>query len=799
MTYQGLTEAEALHRRRSGQGNNIDLTPSRSYWQIVFYNVFTFVNMVLFVIGALLVILGSPTDAITTAGLVLMNVLVGLVQELRAKRKLDRIALLTRPKVTVIREGTEKQIDPSEVVLGDLIILNAGDQLVCDGQIVGENPIEVDESLLTGESDYVPKKTGDAVYSGSFCVTGSTIYETTKVGAESFANKITAKARDFKLVKTPLQRDVNTVVRVVAFVCVILGSLLHIDAVRVGLPVIERVQIAAVTMGMIPQGLIFLVTLSYALGAVRIVGKGALVQQINAIESMSNITVLCMDKTGTLTTNQIRVNALYPYHITMTDLSTLLGIYSSSPTSSNRTNDAIKALYAADPLPFCEEVPFASSRKWSGLTFDTETLRGTYILGAPEILEPYLKENAPELTAQREAWAAQGLRVVMFAHLPEPTALRNSDDKPEIPAQLIPLGLICLSDELRPDAHQVLENFSAAGIELKIISGDNPQTVAAIAAQAGFDISGGVVSGVDLAEMSDQEFAELARTAAIFGRITPDQKERLVAALKADGEYVAMMGDGVNDVLSLKKSDIGIAMQSGSAATRNVSDIVLLNDSFAVLPAIFQEGQRILNGIEDTMRLLLTRTVYVAVLIGALGLVNAPFPFLPTHDALNSFLSAGLPPILLAIWARPGKITPDRMGRVGRFIFPVALCTALLGFGLFLYIYDRTEDVDYARSAVTTAVILCGAILIWYVKPPAAFWAVCVPVSQDRRPAAVGAAVVLLYAIVMLVVPLREFFALVPLEAQDYALIAGAGVIWMIAVRFVLKLRLMERFVGLKA
>lgn len=799
-TLTGLTEAEVTRRRAAGQGNNIDLTPSRSYWQILYANLFTFVNLVLIAIGVLLVVLASPADALTTTGLVILNVLIGVIQEARAKQKLDQITLLARPKVTVIRDGSEKNIDPSELVLGDWVSLKAGDQAMSDGVVVGSGRAELDESLLTGESDFIPKAAGDEIFAGSLCMTGGVTYETTKVGADSLANKITAKARQFTSPSTPLQEDINTIVRLVGLISALVGVLLYIQLLRSDAPALERVQMAAVVMGTIPQGLIFLVTLSYALGSVRIAGKGALIQQANAVESMSNVNVLCLDKTGTLTTNAIRYHALWPYEQTETEFTRLLTCFAHSATSSNRTSDAIRTQFSQpNTITTTEEIPFSSSYKWSGMSFNTSEIHGVYVLGAPEVLQANLHSGWDDLTPQISNWAEEGLRVVLFAHSPDLVTLKNAEDKPQLPTKLIPLGLIALSDELRPEAKATLEAFSQAGIGLKIISGDNPRTVAALARQAGFDTSGGIVSGLDLAQMSNGEFAQAAIDSAVFGRITPDQKEALVKAMQAQGGYVAMIGDGVNDVMSLKQANIGIAMQSGSTATRNVADIVLLNDSFAVLPSVFTEGQRIVNTLQDTMRLLLTRTFYVTLFIIGAAMLSLPFPFLPTQDSLNSFLTAGLPPILLAFWARSGQPPQQRLLNVFRFVLPAALTLSMIGLALYAYLYDQTDSLDLARSAATTMVITCGSLLILFIKPPASFWSVVEPLAGDWKVSAVGPAMLALLGIILVVEPLRDFFVLPVLEGQHYALIGVAAITWMVVYRLLLANRITERFLGLKS
>jgi len=308
----GLNEAEVLQRREAGQGNDVHFASSRSYLQILRENAFTFINTVLFAIGLLLLLIGQPDNALVTAGLVLLNVVVGVVQEARAKQKLDRIALLTRPKAVVIREGQERQVDPAELVLGDILLARPGDQLVVDGQVVGSGTMEVDESLLTGESDLQPKAAGDRVYSGSFCVTGSAAYEATRVGRDSYANKLTAGARAFRRVKTPLQQDVDFIIRMMVTIAGVLGVLLGLGAILQHLTAAEWLQVAAVIAALPPQGLFFMTTVTYATGAVRMAGRGALIQQANAVESLSNVDVLCLDKTGTLTTNRIVYQGLVP-------------------------------------------------------------------------------------------------------------------------------------------------------------------------------------------------------------------------------------------------------------------------------------------------------------------------------------------------------------------------------------------------------------------------------------------------------------------------------------------------------
>jgi len=799
---RGLSEPEVLQRRAAGQGNNVRLETGRSYAQIVRQNVFTFINTVLFGIGIVLVLLSLYTDALLSVGIALMNVVVGLVQEVRAKRTLDQIALLTRPKATVIRDGQEQVVDPTEIVLDDILLVNAGDQVVVDGAVVGDGKMDVDESLLTGESDLIPKATGDPVYSGSFCVNGSAYYQAEKVGADSFANQLTSSARAFRQVKTPLQTDVDFVIRVLVLLSVWLGILFGIGTLVNQLPLTESAKIAAVVTGLIPNGLFFMISVAYAMGAVRMAGQGALIQQSNAVESMSNVDVLCLDKTGTLTANRIHLSQVAPIGVDEAELRRILGIFAASVTAGNRTAEALAAACPGRKQRVVDEVPFSSARKWSSLAFDGGDLRGVYVLGAPEMLHDRLQQGV-DLPAQMHEWADNGLRVLLFAYRPEVTPLHDTVGGPQLPPDLIPLGVISFSDELRAEAQATLKGFAETGIRLKIISGDNPQTVAALAKQAGLGGDIQVVSGSDLDELTDEQFSRSADEITIFGRITPQQKERLVEALRSQGNYVAMIGDGVNDVLSLKKAQIGIAMQSGSQAARGVADIILLNDSFAALPPAFREGQRIINGMEAIMRLFLSRVAYQSLIIVGAAIIGLAFPITPVHMSLLSLFTVGIPTLFLAAWSRAGQPKARLMASVLNFVLPAGVTLFALGLGVYAAyaLADTGEDaLLLSRTVLTTLTTFGGLILILFAAPPTVFWTTGLDKpTNDRRPAIVAVVLAVLYVVILLVPGLRDFFELFPLRLADYALIAALLVVWTFALRAIWRARLFARFLRLEA
>src|SRR6266567_1948857 len=389
---QGLSEEEVRLRRARGQGNNVKLPTSRSYGQILRENILTLINSILFALSGVLVLLGRPLDAITTVAVISFNLLVGVIQEIRAKRTLDRISLLTRPTATVLRAGTEQPVDPSALVVEDLLVVRPGDQIVVDGRLVGKGWIDVDESLLTGESDLVRKRAGDPVSSGSFCVTGSAVYEATRVGVQSTAYQLTAGARIFRRVLTPLQQQARTVIRILLVVACYLGlALLMITTIK-QIPLLVTVQMAVVIVGLVPNGLLPAITVAYGLAAVRLSNTGVLIQQANAVESLSTVTVLCCDKTGTLTTNRLSVHAVQPFGIGEEELCALLGVYAASVSVSNATAAAIATAYLAQAQPTSAEVPFASASKWSALTL--AQTQQVYVLGAPEMLEPCLQPDS---------------------------------------------------------------------------------------------------------------------------------------------------------------------------------------------------------------------------------------------------------------------------------------------------------------------------------------------------------------------------------------------------------------------
>ena len=475
---QGLTDQEVIARRGRGEGNTVALQTSRSVGQIVRANFITPFNIILFILGVALIVMGQISAALTSTGVLLLNVIVGTFQQVRAKRKLDQIALLTRPKIAVVRNSAVVTVDPAELVKGDVLLVQTGDQVVVDGAVI-DGQLEMDESLLTGETDHVEKRAGERVLSGSLVVSGRAYVEAQAVGADSFANKLTASARQFRSVETPVQREVNLLVRVMMLIAVIFIAMLIITSYIYDVPAVRTTQLAVVIMGLIPVDLFLMITIAYAMGAVRIADKGALAQQSSAIEALSAVTVLCTDKTGTLTANRIRFHGVHPLNgASQAELEQLLGHFAASASSGNKTSEAIAAGLTGEALKPAGEVPFSSARKWSALAFAGGPMPGAYVLGATEMLAPYL-DGGESFDVQIRAWSDEGLRVLLFARNVDVSTLHDAQGAPVLP-RLTPLGLISFTDELRPGVQETIASFHAANIELKVISGDNPATVAAL-------------------------------------------------------------------------------------------------------------------------------------------------------------------------------------------------------------------------------------------------------------------------------------------------------------------------------
>ena len=695
----GLTSAEAARRLAAGPRRTAERS-SRPVAQILRANILTRFNLILGVLLALILSVGAPQDALF--GIVLVaNAVVGIAQELRAKFTLDRLAVLTAPRVRVVRDGAQLDIAVAELVAGDLVRLRPGDQLVADGIVRGSASMQADESLLTGESDPVAKAPGDQLMSGSFVVAGSGDYLATAVGADSYARKLAAEARQFAPVRSELGDGINRILRYITWAIPLVAALALASQLHAGLTAPEAITgTVAAIVGMVPQGLVLLTSIAFGVSAVALARKRVLVQQLPAVEGLARVDVVCFDKTGTLTDGTIAFDQL----AVVADRSAAEAALGA--LAADEGNATMAAIRRSFPPPAnwrpVAAVPFSSARKWSAASFAG---RGTWVLGAPEIV---LADRDGETLAQAAASAAAGNRVLALACTDAPLTGES------LPPDLRAGALVLLSERLRPDTAEAIRFFAAQGIALKVISGDSPRTVAAVAVQAGLTQADDAVDARELPE-DLEALGEVLEHRSAFGRVAPRQKQAMVRALQARGHTVAMTGDGVNDVLALKLADIGIAMGSGAAATRAVAELVLLDAEFTRLPAVVAEGRRVMANIERVANLFITKTVWATALALIAGAALLPYPFLPRQLTIIDSLAIGIPSFFLALAPNRRRYLPGFMNRVLRFAIPAGLIVA--GAAVAAYLLARAEGLSLvqqrtAATLVTLMLSLCVLLLL---------------------------------------------------------------------------------------
>ncbi len=692
----GLSRAEVAEREAAGQINAIPTGPSRTVAQIIRSNVLTPFNLLLGALLVLVLIVAPIQDALF--GLVLVaNSAVGIIQELRAKQTLDRLAVLSAPRATAVREGREVTIPMDQVVLDDLLVLLSGDQVGVDGEVVRSESLEVNESLLTGESEPVHKGAGEQVLSGSFVSAGSGLYRATRVGAEAYAVRLAEEAKRFTLVRSELRNGINRILKIIAWVMVptvvlLVWSQMSLES-HPGVKEALRGTVAGI-VAMVPEGLVLLTSVAFAVGVVRLGRRRVLVQELPAVEGLARVDVICFDKTGTLTEGRLAVESVEALDERY-DPAEALGALAAADPNPNATMQAIVEAYPepAGWLPTAT-VPFSSARKWSGASFGSS---GSWVLGAPELMLP----DDPLVVASMQEAASRGRRVLLLARSAGPL------DGEVLPGDLEAVALVGLTDRVREDAARTLEYFARQGVAAKVISGDNPQTVAAIAQQVGLAGADRVVDARTLPE-EGPGLADALEQGTIFGRVTPHQKRAMVAALQSRGHVVAMTGDGVNDVLALKDSDIGIAMGSGAPASRAVAQLVLLDGSFDTLPSVVAEGRRVISNIERVANLFLTKTVYAFLLAILVGVFARPFPFVPRHLTIVGSLTIGIPAFFLALAPSAARARTGFVRRVVSFAFPVGTLAAVATYSAYeLAIYEKVVLIE-ARTLATLVLLSIG-------------------------------------------------------------------------------------------
>lgn len=651
---RGLSSAQVSQRVMDGLRNQSVDPPSKTVGQIVFTNVFTFFNLVFCVLAACILITGSYHNLLFM-GVVILNTAIGIFQEIRAKRVLDRLTLLSTPSAVVVRDGAEQTLPVDQLVLDDIVRFSAGNQ-ICADAVVRSGQVEVNESLLTGEADPILKNTGDTLLSGSFVVSGRCYAQLDKVGADSYAAQITAEAKKHRKVHSEMMRSLTRLVQVISILLIPFSLTLFFKQVHMmGMTVNDSIiSTVASAVGMIPEGLYLLTSVALAVSVINLSRNRTLVHELYCIETLARVDVLCLDKTGTITEGAIRVRQVIPLpgH-TEEELAPVISAYLRHSTDTNMTSQALRNRFlprngpdgaaAARPVPGSEaytverEIPFSSSRKWGAVTFAG---KGTYLLGAPE---PLLGAAYPQVRDQVEAYSSKGQRVLLFGACDQ--APSGQAAAPSSPVH--GLALLVLSDRIRPEAPATFAYFKEQGVAIKVISGDNPAAVSEIARQAGVEGAERYVDASSLA--TEKDLAEAAERYTVFGRVTPQQKRTLIRCLKSSGHTVAMTGDGVNDVLALKDADCSIAMASGSDAASHVSQLVLLDSNFASMPKIVGEGRRVINNIERSASLFLVKNIFSFLVSFVLLFAVLPYPFMPIQLTLISALTIGIPSFVLAL------------------------------------------------------------------------------------------------------------------------------------------------------
>ncbi|MBT8207288.1 MAG: HAD-IC family P-type ATPase [Acidimicrobiia bacterium] len=751
-TVRGLSTAAVNDRIKRGLTNAVPDAPSRTVEEILRANIFTRFNLLLSVLLLVIVFVAPIQDALF--GIVLVvNTAIGIIQELRAKATLDRLALLSAPKATVVREGGTHVVEVSGVVLDDIVEIKTGDQIVVDGVIVATDSIEVDESLLTGESDSVRKTVGDECLSGSFVVAGSARMRATKVGTESYAVRLSEQARRFTLVRSELRSGIDWLLGAIGWIIIPTMSLLVWSQLTLDAGVRPALRGAvAGAVGMVPQGLVLLTSVAFAVSVVRLGRRNVLVKELPSVEGLARVDVVCFDKTGTLTEGRLAVQDVIQLDPAV-DFHAALGSLAAVDENPNPTQAAIASGFPDSPWRALDVVPFSSKRKWSGAALRSPDGVSTWILGAPEIVAGG-SADVLDITAQH---TKGGKRVVVLAR----SNSKLSHDV--LPSGLVPVAVVTLGDRIRKDAAATLRYFAEQGVAAKVISGDHPDTVAAIAREVGLPGSNNPVDARTL-PTTVAELATIMDDVSVFGRVSPQQKRLMVQALQLRGHVVAMTGDGVNDVLALKDSDIGIAVGSGSSASRAVAQLVLLDGKFESLPGVVAEGRRVISNIERVANLFVTKTVYAVAIALMVGLAGRAFPFLPRHLTLVGSITIGIPGFFLALEPSARRARSGFVKRVMRFALPTGIAAGLATFAAYEIALSETDSLIEAQTMATLVLAAIGLFALVIVSRP---------LTTLRRLLVGGMAALL--ALTFLSDSTRTFFAL---ELPRIAvLFAGVGIV----------------------
>ena len=777
--FSGLNQREVQERIARSQTNYIKKFTTRTITGILRNNIFTLFNGVLIIAVIALILVHANTDALFLSTVTVINMLVGLIEEFRAKRALDRLTLLHQRTVKVIRSCSEQIIPIEAVVKDDVVAIASGEQIIADGFLISSRPIYVDESLVTGEAETIKKEVNASLLSGTICISGSGYYKATRIGKNAQINDITAQAKNYKRTSTPLQNDIDRIIEVLTFTMVAFVFLLSAVAWVQNQSLAKSVlAVVTVIKSLVPQGLVLIVTLAFSLGAIRAAKKQVLVQKLNAIESMGHLTTLCLDKTGTIGTNKLIFQRLEVLSGLPEEITNKLKLFIGAITDKNKTIQAIEEAFAGIKTEIIAELPFASAHKTSAVQIRYENEEYSLWLGAPESLAT--KELNPEEIKNLNELRGQGFRVLLFAMSTQPIAKKE---------KLEHLAFIVLRDELRPNVRETIEFYEKRGVTLKILSGDHPETIAALANQAGITKTGDLINGQKLIGLSTQELNATIKRGQYFGSLTPQQKQQIIRTLQESKEFIGMIGDGVNDVLALKQADIGIAMNSGAAAAKDVADITLLQDSFTHLPFLSQEGDRIIYNIKRIAKLFITKNVYCLLYIIFALLFGLTFPLSPRYITWIDMLTIGIPITILTLTVPTLPKQTTKKFFTETIKFALVAGTIIAGFASLIYAYCllwQHQSLLYSKTASISAIIVMGLYIVFFVTITANKKT---EIKQNRR---------LIWEIILLSGLLflcgmhwdlvRAILDVAFLDKSAWGMVAIIGVIGIITLRFGLKL-----------
>ena len=818
----GLTSAEVSERKAKGLANDADVRTSRTYTDIFVKNTFTPFNVVLFIIGILLVVCDEVVSAVSATGIIIANILISTIQEMRAKRKLDKISLLVRPKVSVIRDGKEIEIDQSDIVVDDLIVIRAGEQALVDGVVVRCRSTEMDESLLTGESSTVRKHEGDPVYSGSVCVTGETYYKVTAVGNDAYASQMLKSARKFTSKKTPLQMETQTITNILMLIAAILFIITIFKSIFITHEDLgQTLEVFVLCLDVVPIALFLLITLTYMIAAARMADSGVLLQRASSVESISHVNTVCMDKTGTITTNKLRYESERDF-VPADEVARYASVFSTLTGSKNRTMVAVQEHYGEADAELIEEIQFSSERKFSAVRARDGNRTYTMYVGAWSALGGHCRTDE-DVESIIDTESRKGLRTVLLC-LGDDGPLHDDSGQPLI-HDLRPVAVISIRDEVRPDCRDTIQVFLDNGMDLKVISGDDPVTVDALFSIADIPGERKIVSGPELDAMDPETFERTVLETNIFGRMKPENKQAVIEALKKNGRYVAMIGDGVNDVKSLKTAQVGVALESGSGAARGVADMVLVNDNFSALPKALVEGRRTVSGMRDILKIYLTRNIALAIMFIAIYVFIGYLPMIPIQNTYYAFVSVTIMAFFMTIFAKPDDnknlILPD----VLRFCVPSAIMIAGVGLAVYAGFWTMSSNgilvIDWhhmadiagldsvdallekyswgagavnvdeivARSAMLFFVSTAGILQMLLVCPRFKF------LSADGRTNKSIIPIALVIFVFLVIFAMYAYFPIVAVDlvelvlfpTEAYVLLIGIVMVWFFAELFVLK------------